>query len=217
MTVGIEHRNILAIETAIAGGSICLSCGGRTVAEWAGAAERPQAEYILDRVSELFDSEAARVRPIDTVAVSAGPGSFTGIRIGISSGLGLARGLEAKILTVNILDALAFFYRDIKNSFFLLPIGRGKSIFCPPLENGSHDPAAVSAFRVVPNDKIPDLLRSADFKGPCLYHPSLEEYIANDARSRKLNDNLACAVAAFASSSDVRISAPVFVSSSGMQ
>jgi hypothetical protein len=131
--------------------------------------------------------------------------------------MGLARGFGASNLMINIFDALAFFYRESKNAIFFLPMGRGKTIFYCSDQDHSPEATAISAASAVSNDNIPDILSAVDADRPCLYHSSLEEYFSEYSQASKLIDNLATAIAAFASSPAVKTSAPVFVSSTPMQ
>jgi len=62
---------------------------------------------ILPIIDYLFSLSRQKKEDIDLIAVGAGPGSFTGIRIGIATCTGLARALEVKLLGISSLDVLA--------------------------------------------------------------------------------------------------------------
>jgi tRNA threonylcarbamoyladenosine biosynthesis protein TsaB len=67
---------------------------------------RAHAEVILERIQELF--ARANLSPhADLIAIGTGPGSYTGLRVGASLGLGLARAWNAQVIGVPSLEAIA--------------------------------------------------------------------------------------------------------------
>jgi tRNA threonylcarbamoyl adenosine modification protein YeaZ len=114
---------LLGIEAAIGGGSISLQRGDRQIAEWAGDSKIARAENLLPNIDKLLSRSGLRAGEIDLVAVSAGPGSYTGIRIGIATALGLRRALNVRCVGMSALDALAYgFVRQ--STLVALPVGR---------------------------------------------------------------------------------------------
>ncbi len=93
---------ILAIETATPRGSVALVSGGAVVGEVVLPAGRQASETLLSAVRQL-----AGGRPADRVAVSAGPGSFTGLRVGLAAAKGLCFGWGVPLVPVPTLHALA--------------------------------------------------------------------------------------------------------------
>lgn len=94
---------LLAVETATSAGSVALWDDGRiSLAEvdLRGGGAPPA-------VSELLARERVPAGAIDTVAVSVGPGSFTGVRIGVALAQGFCLGSGAKAVAVGTLEALA--------------------------------------------------------------------------------------------------------------
>lgn len=99
---------ILAIEAAIAGGSISLFRGEREIAGWTGPAAVSKAEDLLYNIDVLLRDHGVSKHELSMVAVSAGPGSFTGIRIGLATALGLKAGLGIPLSSESALKAMVY-------------------------------------------------------------------------------------------------------------
>lgn len=98
---------ILAIEAAVAGGSASVWVDNVSSAAWIGDGHVSTAEQLLPAIDTILAT--ARVAPgdLDSVAVSNGPGSFTGIRIGIATALGLSAALKIPCIGLSCLEAVA--------------------------------------------------------------------------------------------------------------
>lgn len=114
----------LAIESAIAGGSISLLRGDVEIAYWVGTANVSKAEELLFNIDLLLKENEIERRQLDLIAVSAGPGSFTGIRIGIATALGLKAGLGIVMSSQSALKAMAFSAGIAGTVTTALPVGR---------------------------------------------------------------------------------------------
>jgi len=122
----IEKPNItLAIESAINGGSLSLLRGNSEITGWVGSASLSRAEDLLPNIDRLLRENEIATRDIDLIAVSAGPGSFTGIRIGIATAMGLKAGLGIRMASVSALDAVATqFGHKHDHAMVAVPVGR---------------------------------------------------------------------------------------------
>src|SRR5690242_19383342 len=98
---------VLALETSTLAGGVALMDGERLVAEYVldvGVTHSERLLAVIDRV--LADARWAP-RDLEGLAVSIGPGSFTGLRVGVSTVKGLAWALGLPIAAVPTLDAMA--------------------------------------------------------------------------------------------------------------
>lgn len=98
---------ILALETATLATSVALLRGEDLVAEWTAVDPQPHSERLLPAVDALLRGVGASLADVDGFAVSIGPGSFTGLRIGIATVKGLAFGSGRPVAAVPTLEALA--------------------------------------------------------------------------------------------------------------
>lgn len=101
---------ILAFDTATPSTVVALA-GGATRLEARHdpePGERPQhVQRLLPLVAELLDEAGLRFADLDRVAVGTGPGTFTGLRIGVATARALAQGSGADLVGVSTLEALA--------------------------------------------------------------------------------------------------------------
>jgi tRNA threonylcarbamoyladenosine biosynthesis protein TsaB len=97
---------VLALDTTTRQGSIALSRDGALVATVAGDAATTHGERLPGDLLRLLDAHARRVADVDLFAVASGPGSFTGLRIGIATMQGLALANSKPLVGVPALDAL---------------------------------------------------------------------------------------------------------------
>ncbi len=99
--------NVLAIETATTVCSAALLAGGRIAAEETIEEKNVHAEMLMSLIDSVSRRSLVSPKSLDAIAVSIGPGSFTGLRIGLSVAKGLCFALEKPLVAVPTLDALA--------------------------------------------------------------------------------------------------------------
>jgi tRNA threonylcarbamoyl adenosine modification protein YeaZ len=101
-------QNILSIECAVGRGSVAVLRDGKVLASTGTRDESPsRAEQVLPVVRRVLQDAGAALSDIDAIAVSTGPGSYSGIRIGLSTAIGLGNALSIQPLGVSVLDAIA--------------------------------------------------------------------------------------------------------------
>ncbi|MEP7076931.1 MAG: tRNA (adenosine(37)-N6)-threonylcarbamoyltransferase complex dimerization subunit type 1 TsaB [Acidobacteriota bacterium] len=152
-----EHDIILAIESAVSGGSVGLYSGGMAIDSWVGAGGVSRAEDLLPNIAEMLERNSIERRSIAGIAVSIGPGSFTGIRIGIATALGLKTALNIPCIGVSALEAIAV-EANTGRVAAALPMGRGAFCF-QGLELGKGGIETLFgpfASRTVPKEMIAD-------------------------------------------------------------
>jgi tRNA threonylcarbamoyladenosine biosynthesis protein TsaB len=99
--------HVLALDTTTRDGSVALVDEHHVIEERRGDAARTHAERLPAELLALADAHGLRIGAIDLFAVAAGPGSFTGLRIGIATIQGLALTTGKRIVGVSALEALA--------------------------------------------------------------------------------------------------------------
>lgn len=98
---------ILGLETSSRRGSVALVDDGRVIASATHEERNAHGEQMLALMETMFSDAGWTRADIDRVAVGAGPGSFTGLRVGLSLGQGIAIGLGLECVGVGSLEAMA--------------------------------------------------------------------------------------------------------------
>lgn len=99
---------VLAVETSTLAGGAALLDGDQLVAEYTLNVASTHSERLLATVDRLLQDAGWTIGEVEGLAVSVGPGSFTGLRIGVSTVKGLAFSLRIPVAAVPTLEALAW-------------------------------------------------------------------------------------------------------------
>ncbi len=98
---------ILAIDTALEACSVALLDGDTVAAEETQLMARGHAEALMPMLARLREKAAFYFAIIDRIAVTVGPGSFTGLRVGISAARGIGLATGKPVVGITTLEALA--------------------------------------------------------------------------------------------------------------
>lgn len=120
----MKPDTVLALESAIGGGSVALTAHGAPIANWHSLATVSRSEELLVRIAQLLDETGIERTQLLRIAVSNGPGSYTGLRIGLATAMGLARSLDIPCIGVSILQAIAGADLTPGGKLIVVPIGR---------------------------------------------------------------------------------------------
>ncbi|MBN2012165.1 tRNA (adenosine(37)-N6)-threonylcarbamoyltransferase complex dimerization subunit type 1 TsaB [candidate division KSB1 bacterium] len=100
--------NLLAIDTATDICGVAMTDDSNLISEYRAVLKRAHAERLLGIIELVLKDARLSVHELDGIAVSIGPGSFTGLRIGLSVVKGLAFDPSIPVVAVNTLDAFAW-------------------------------------------------------------------------------------------------------------
>jgi tRNA threonylcarbamoyladenosine biosynthesis protein TsaB len=139
---------ILSVETATLAGSVALVRGEEVLAAVAGDAKVSHSNTLLHDIDKLVSESGVALPEVDLFAVATGPGSFTGMRIGIATVKALAATLDRPCAGVPTLQAVALAAGRSEQTVALLPAGRGEVFaqlfsvsdngFVTPLDQPTH-------------------------------------------------------------------------------
>ena len=111
---------ILGIESASLTASVALLQDGRQLAEYTIDYKKTHSQTLLPMIDEICRMTETAPAQIDAIAVSAGPGSFTGLRIGSATAKGLGLALKKPLISVPTVGAMA--YQCYGSRYLLCPI-----------------------------------------------------------------------------------------------
>lgn len=98
---------ILNIDTALQTGSVCLSRDAQPLAYLQNTEPSSQASWIHEAIRQLMQECHLQLHELNAVAVSNGPGSYTGLRIGLATAKGICYTLKIPLICVNTLFIMA--------------------------------------------------------------------------------------------------------------
>jgi tRNA threonylcarbamoyladenosine biosynthesis protein TsaB len=98
---------ILNIDTATESASVCLSENDKLFALEENSVQKEHAAFIHEAIKKVMDEAGKSVKEIDAIAITAGPGSYTGLRVGMSTAKGLCYVLQKPLITINTLKVMA--------------------------------------------------------------------------------------------------------------
>jgi len=142
---------ILSIETAVSVCSVALHEGGRLVGVLELHQDNVHAQKLMPAVDALMKNAGMQMQGLEAVAVSAGPGSYTGLRIGVSTAKGLAYALDVPLIAVDTLDALANGVRPfVEGTDMIVPMmdARRMEVYCKVLSSGKEELAPLQPLVV---------------------------------------------------------------------
>jgi len=105
--VPVEQPKIIAVDSSSLTGSVALCLGETLVAESLLNVRCTHSEKLLGQIDLLLAEAGWELQDVDLLAVVTGPGSFTGLRIGIATVKGLAQVLEKPVVGISTLQMLA--------------------------------------------------------------------------------------------------------------
>ncbi|OQY05462.1 MAG: tRNA (adenosine(37)-N6)-threonylcarbamoyltransferase complex dimerization subunit type 1 TsaB [Bacteroidetes bacterium 4572_117] len=98
---------ILNIETSTEVCSVCFAQDGKVIALKENNEGQTHAKLLTVFIEDLLKEKKLKVADFDAVAVSMGPGSYTGLRIGVSTAKGLAYAANIPLIAINTLQSIA--------------------------------------------------------------------------------------------------------------
>ncbi|NLJ81935.1 MAG: tRNA (adenosine(37)-N6)-threonylcarbamoyltransferase complex dimerization subunit type 1 TsaB [Bacteroidales bacterium] len=116
---------ILCIETSTEICSVAISKAGKLIALQEDSKGNSHAEQLMPLIDKILHQTNISIHQIDAVCFSEGPGSYTGLRIGLSTAKGLCYALKIPLIMVSTLQSMAWGARS------LFP---DKSLYCPLID-----------------------------------------------------------------------------------
>lgn len=117
---------LAVIDTSSSYSGIALCHGGTLLGEQQWLGGRRHSEQVLSQLAALCDLVGVKPADITSLAVTVGPGSWSGIRVGISIAKGIAIANQARVVGIGSLDQLAWRHRGHHPVTACIALGRGR-------------------------------------------------------------------------------------------
>jgi tRNA threonylcarbamoyladenosine biosynthesis protein TsaB len=135
---------ILNIDTATETAGISLSKEGQSLALLQNKDQKDHASWLHPAIEKMMQETGFRMRDLQAVAVTAGPGSYTGLRVGMAAAKGFCYALNIPLITENTLKVMAFAAREQAPS---------TGLFCPMI-----DARRMEVFTAVYRDDLVEIM-----------------------------------------------------------
>ena len=137
---------LLNIDTATENAIISISEGNNVLHHRIGLQQKDHAAFLQPAIKELLLQTGIKISELNAVAVSAGPGSYTGLRVGMASAKGLCFALNIPLITVPTLKIIALgIVKKINNK---------NAFYCPAI-----DARRMEIFTAVYDHKLNDVIK----------------------------------------------------------
>ncbi len=119
---------ILNIDTASENAHVSLAKDGLILHLLSNESQKEHASFLQTAIQQLTKSAGINLKAIDAVAVTAGPGSYTGLRVGMASAKGLCYALKKPLITISTLEVLT------ASALQLFPTDNEDTFYCPMMD-----------------------------------------------------------------------------------
>lgn len=156
---------ILAIESAAKSAGAAVFCGDTLLSEQFINCGLTHSQTLMPLVDAALSSAGVSIGEMDGVAVSCGPGSFTGVRIGLGTAKGLALGIGKPLYPVPTLLALA--YNVVSYKGIIVPImdARRGEVYTATYRSDGESLEEIAPMRAIPLSVLLEELEEAIFVG----------------------------------------------------
>jgi tRNA threonylcarbamoyladenosine biosynthesis protein TsaB len=150
---------VLGIETSGLIGNIAVCDGNRVVAKKTYGKNFSHGKEIVSSLESIFNEIKWEPNEIDLIAVSTGPGSYTGLRIGVTCAKTLAYGLGKPVIDVPTLDVLVENVKD-NNAKTICPVldAKRKSVYACIYDRSNTENKRTTDFLIISPDRLIDIL-----------------------------------------------------------
>lgn len=155
---------LLTIQTATPAGSVALTAGDQLLGEFFLDVRRPHGGWLLAAAEQLLAAAGLGVADLDGFGVVIGPGSFTGLRVGLATAKGLALATGKPLLPVSTLRTLALQAPQAACPVCALLDARKGEVYSALFGWEEGLPHAATPERVLPPDRL-----AGEIDGPVLF------------------------------------------------
>ena len=137
---------LLNIDTAVEIATISISTNEEVIVSVTNSNQKDHASFLQPSIKNLLEIAHLKINELNAIAVTSGPGSYTGLRVGMASAKGLCYALNLPLITINTLEVIAL--STIKK------IGDERGFYCPLI-----DARRMEVFTAVYNYTLTEIIK----------------------------------------------------------
>lgn len=138
---------LINIDTATEIASVCITANGRTLDFLKNESQKEHASFVHTAIAEMLRNTACNLTDIDAFAVTSGPGSYTGLRVGMAAAKGFCYALSKPLIIINTLEVMT------KAAIDNYGLKAKEYVFCPMI-----DARRMEVFTAIYNSGIKNVL-----------------------------------------------------------
>jgi tRNA threonylcarbamoyladenosine biosynthesis protein TsaB len=150
---------ILHIDTATEHASICLSKGDEIIGFVESADQKNHAAFVQPAIQRLMAEKGYPLQELQAVSVTGGPGSYTGLRVGLASAKGICFALNKPLIIVNTLEVIA---RSILEHFKTKNLSINPDTLLCPMIDARRSEVFTAVYGIDLKEKVPAHARILD-------------------------------------------------------
>lgn len=140
---------LVNIDTATEVASVCISKDGETLGLTKSKNQKEHACFIHAAIDRILENSSFKLKDLDAIAVTSGPGSYTGVRVGMATAKGFCFALSKPLIAINTLEVMTKAAIDTTNE-------KTDLLFCPMI-----DARRMEVFTAIYNAKLEEVLSPA--------------------------------------------------------
>src|SRR5665647_1745116 len=150
---------ILNIDTATESAIISISEKDKIIDSVTNSNQKDHASFLQPAIKNLLQKADLSINKLNAIAVTAGPGSYTGLRVGMASAKGLCYALKIPLITINTLEVMAL--------SSLKQIHDPSALYCPMI-----DARRMEVFTAVYDHHLTEIIKPCSMILDCLLYTS---------------------------------------------
>ncbi|CAH0994456.1 tRNA threonylcarbamoyladenosine biosynthesis protein TsaB [Emticicia aquatica] len=153
---------ILSIETSTKGCSAAIHQDGKLLSISELSHEKSSSGMLTTLINHVVKVASLTFQNLDAIAVAKGPGSYTGLRIGVSTAKGLCFTLEKPLIAVNTLESMALGLSHFDSSYLLCPMldARRMEVYCAVYQSVTLNEVEPTQAKIIDETSFSDLLQN---------------------------------------------------------
>lgn len=138
---------LINIDTATELGSVCITLSGLPIAFTKNESQKEHASFVHTAIAGMLKETGINLTDIEAFAVTSGPGSYTGLRVGMAAAKGFCYALSKPLIAINTLEVMTKAAIDSRGN------GEENILFCPMI-----DARRMEVFTAIYNAEIKSIL-----------------------------------------------------------